>query len=420
MTLGLAGREQGWAAAREADAAFLAKEGAFWKNMLKQQVMPFWLEHALDPRGGINTCIKEDGSILNRDKWLWSQWRALWVFSRIYNSLDPDPIWLDRAKQIYDFVVDHGWMEKEQGWALCLGYDGKIKRGYESIYVDGFALYGLSELLKADPQLYEARLWLKRTLEGVLPKLKWPHDRIPHFPYPVAKGASMHGIPMIFSLILWETSEHLPEWGAREAALACSDDVWARFYQPDLGLILERVGHDGHKLPAPLGTAVVPGHAVESLWFQLHIMERSGDRERFPLALESILRHIEFGWDADHGGILLARNLHGADSVGWDYADYKLWWPHTEALYATFLGYFLTGDLRFREWYLKIKDYALNIFARDSTREWVQKTDRRGVVIEDTVALPVKDPFHLPRSLIMMVERAGSPGSDPDTAGSLP
>ena len=57
----------------------------FLKGHLLENIVPFWTNHAVDPLGGINTCIRDDGSIVSRDKWLWSQWRAVWVFSKLYN-----------------------------------------------------------------------------------------------------------------------------------------------------------------------------------------------------------------------------------------------------------------------------------------------------------------------------------------------
>jgi N-acylglucosamine 2-epimerase len=38
------------------------------------------------------------------------------------------------------------------------------------------------------------------------------------------------------------------------------------------------------------------------------------------------------------------------------------------------------------------------------TGEWRQRLDRRGDPISTVVALPVKDPFHLPRAAILAVQ----------------
>src|SRR5687768_9559384 len=74
---------------------------------LFEHVLPFWQRQAIDGAGGIFTCLDDRGAVLSTDKWLWSQWRAVWVFSRIYNRLDRDARWLRLARHISDFCLRH-------------------------------------------------------------------------------------------------------------------------------------------------------------------------------------------------------------------------------------------------------------------------------------------------------------------------
>jgi len=75
----------------------------FLRGHLLNSVVPFWTRHAVDPAGGINSCIRDDGTIVSRDKWLWSQWRAVWVFSKLYNRMEPRQDLLDIARGICDW-----------------------------------------------------------------------------------------------------------------------------------------------------------------------------------------------------------------------------------------------------------------------------------------------------------------------------
>ena len=126
------------------------RELADWiRRHLFEHLMPFWEQHAMDPHGGILTCIADDGSVLSTDKWLWSQWRAVWIFARLYNTMDRDVKWLGHARHVAEFCLKHGWLEAEQGWALLLAQDGGILKRHESIYTDGFAVYALAELFRA-------------------------------------------------------------------------------------------------------------------------------------------------------------------------------------------------------------------------------------------------------------------------------
>ncbi len=381
-----------------------AGQAAFLRDHLLKEILPFWLRHAMDPDdGGINTCIADDGSLLNREKWLWSQWRAVWVFSRLHRQLPEAGDWLATARSIFH-CARRGWLEAEDGWALLLGPDGSVLRGCESLYVDGFALYGLTEYLAAtgDP---EAEALARATAEAVLRKLKLPHDQIPHFPYPVPPGARVHGLPMMFSLIFWELGLQLGEEPYRRAALDMAEEIFSRFYDPERDLVLERISADGSPYPPPLGTAVIPGHVIEDMWFQIHIARDREDWERVRLATRLIRRHLERGWDTEAGGgILLAVDADGGEEIGWKFADSKLWWPHTEALYALLLAHEHSGEPWCLEWYDRVADYSFEHFPVEEHGEWRQKLDRHGKPFAETVALPVKDPFHLPRALLLCIE----------------
>ncbi len=97
-----------------------------YRKTLLDDVVPFWMRHAIDANGGINTCIADDGRLHSRDRWNWSQWRAVYIFSKLYNCIEQRPEWLETAKGIYDFVTAHGPLE-DGHWPLLLDGDGQLK-----------------------------------------------------------------------------------------------------------------------------------------------------------------------------------------------------------------------------------------------------------------------------------------------------
>ena len=61
---------------------------SFLLGHLTEEVIPFWIRHSVDwQNGGMWTCLADDGSILNRDKYIWSNARALWTFSALANRI---------------------------------------------------------------------------------------------------------------------------------------------------------------------------------------------------------------------------------------------------------------------------------------------------------------------------------------------
>ena len=149
---------------------------------------------------------------------------------------------------------------------------------------------------------------------------------------------------------------------------------------------------------------MVPGHVIEDMWFQMKIAHDIGDTVRIAQAVALIKRHMELGWDEEYGGLLLAVDADAGEEVGWGFADTKLWWPQTEAMAGLLMAHVYTGDKDCLEWYRRVHEYAFTHYPVPDHGEWVQKLGRDGSPITDTVALPVKDPFHLPRSLIICAD----------------
>ena len=384
---------------------------SFYRRVLLEDTIPFWMRHAVDPGGGLNTCIRDDGTVVSRDKWLWSQWRAVWVFSKLSAHVERRHEWLDLARHICRFAARSGWDEEAGAWNLRLTGDGQVIDGPKSIYTDGFAIYGLTELARAAAEAGleqaardEPIQLARKTADSVLRRLEARPDQIPAWPYPTPAGAKAHGIPMIFSLVFWELGQLTGEQRYLSAAAVMSDEVFLHLWRPDRDLLLERIALDNSEYPGPEGTTVVPGHVIEDMWFQMHIARHRGDRDVIGRACEITRRHLEIGWDEEFGGLFLAVDADGREDIAWDYADAKLWWPHTEALVATLLAHEHTGQDWALDWHERIRQYCLAHYPVADHGEWRQRLTRDGQPLTDVVALPVKDPFHLPRALIYCVE----------------
>jgi N-acylglucosamine 2-epimerase len=140
------------------------------------------------------------------------------------------------------------------------------------------------------------------------------------------------------------------------------------------------------------------------MWFQIHIARDRGDEATIDRCVRLIKRHMEHGWDSEFGGLLLAVDADGNDEIGWNFPDTKIWWPQVEAMYALLLAHKLRGESWGLSWYWKVHEIAFRHYPNWEHGEWTQKMDREFRPITDVVALPVKDPFHLPRVLIHAVE----------------
>lgn len=139
------------------------------------------------------------------------------------------------------------------------------------------------------------------------------------------------------------------------------------------------------------------------MWFILDWARRVNDTQAIARAVEAIRWHLELGWDSEFGGLLLATDLEGNPPF-FPNADKKVWWPHTEALYALLLAHHLTGEPWCLEWYQRIHDYSFRHFSMPVDPRVAATARPPGRPIEELIALPVKDPFHLPRAVIFILD----------------
>ena len=142
----------------------------------------------------------------------------------------------------------------------------------------------------------------------------------------------------------------------------------------------------------------------------------AGDAAHMKKTAALLSKTLSLGWDGEYGGIRLFADMDGSAPHG-EIPDAsepmvkkvkednmsKLWWPHSEALYSTML---FSDDEGMLTWYRKVKDYTFSTFPnRENDRgEWIQIRDRAGHPENRIVALPVKDPFHIMRNLILILE----------------
>jgi N-acylglucosamine 2-epimerase len=374
---------------------------ALYENHLRQDVIPFWLKYGIDRKnGGIWNFLTDTGQILCEDKVLWSQARALWTFSALYNYLDRDLAWLEYADKTAKFLLAHG-RDDSGAWLFRVTRDGKPVERAQSVYVDAFAIYGLTEYFRAtgDHDALQAALETYRRTSPML----HDHSSLPTRPHSIPSGLQSHGPSMIFALVYHELGVVTGNKELLARALELAEIVMTQHLKPERRLLYEFVLPGGALAPGDAGQTFIPGHAVESMWFMERIYNYHLRRERVGLAIDAIRWHLEQGWDEECGGIFLARHAKGGTPV-WHSPDSKVWWPVTESLYALLRSFEVSSEPWCLEWYEKIHDYAFTRYPNKQYGEWFQNLDREGRPIPVVVAgLAVKDPFHLPRALIYSI-----------------
>ncbi|MEV4892852.1 AGE family epimerase/isomerase [Nonomuraea sp. NPDC055795] len=182
-------------------------------------------------------------------------------------------------------------------------------------------------------------------------------------------------------------------------------------HREETGLFAEVLVGDPGQRDTVLARHRNPGHALEGAWMMLEAGELLGDHRADGQVLDSISKLCATGWDVERGGLLRYTDVTGRRGGG-PYEELivrtwttKLWWVHTEAAYSTRLAAVKYGDKSAERWFREVWGYTLDTFpGRDDGAEWVQIRDRDGRPLDEVVALPVKDPYHIARNLMQIVE----------------
>ena len=397
----------------------------WYHRHLIDDVLAWWTEHGPDPdHGGVLTCWDNAGTrLVSTDKYTWSQGRWAWLTARLAMAgergvLDVDADWYTRESEgTARFLRDHA-MLPDRRTAYVTTRAGEpfepVAGGglHTSVFADLFVALGFAGLAQLRPE----EDWGGQSLEilrrsaAAIASGDYQSE-----PYPVARGHLSFGLPMILIGVGEQVYRATGSSEAADVVRTAAAKIEDHFLTGSD--ITEMPRTDGNDDGSLLVRHRTPGHVLECVWFLHHARDLlDGRLLASTAALVPIADHsLEIGWDSEHGGLFRYTDAFGGEPTGsrsedpyealvvstW---DTKLWWPHAEALYTTALLAHTTDDPGMRVWEERVREYTLRTFPDGLGREWTQNRDRTGAPIDKTVALPVKDPFHVARALLMLAE----------------
>ncbi len=408
----------------------------FYQNELKQNILPFWMERCADRQyGGYLNCFTNDGKqLVSHDKYTWSQGRFVWLFARLAATDAPVFSSKERAEFLglarlgVDFLMRYCLIGKDDWRCVFLmerdGSPKEVTPGAPldmSVFADCFVVSGLGMYAYASGDETAYR-FAKRLYDSVVDRVK--RREFHTLPYPLSCQYRSHGIPMILS----NTSRELYRAAEKLEPADCSSllkdlegyatDILDHFVDEN-EVLHEVILADNRFFQKILGRHINPGHTLEDAWFLLDAADLCQKPQWNERIYKIALRALENGWDKQYGGLIHLGDLSGGKPDGdWsgvenepmtrqlaNWSD-KLWWVHSEALYSTLRCGFFSGGTSFFDWYNRIFTYTFQTFPNPDRelREWIHIRTRDGKPEEKVVALPVKDPYHIARTFILILE----------------
>lgn len=374
-----------------------------YEKELIDSVIPFWEDHCVDKEfGGYFTSLDRDGSVYDTEKYMWMQWRIVYMFATFYASSYRQERWLDIAKQGFDFLTEHG-KSADGTYYFALNRQGEPTMAPSNIFSDCFAAMGAAALYKATGDArYKAEA--DSAMHNYIRRMDNPKGRWEKAQPAKAKRLS-HGHFMILANLCSVMKDCL---GTDEYEADCRravGTVLEKFWSDEHQVLFENVNPDGtFDLTSCEGRFINPGHGLESMWFVMNYAERIGDQAMIRKAADIVKALLSFGKDKEYGGIYYFMDVLNKPHLELQW-DMKLWWPHNEAILATLFAYRLTGETYYLDQFKEIDQWAWAHFKDPGYPEWFAYLNRRGEPTHMLKGGKWKTMFHLPRCLFVALDQ---------------
>jgi len=368
-----------------------------YRTALLDDVIPFWERHSPDREcGGYFTCLERDGSVYDTDKFVWLQGRETWTFSKLYNSLEPRPAWLEMARLGAYFLRDHCHDENGDFYFALDRRGAPLVQPY-NIFSDCFAVMAFAQYGRAGGEAWATELAV-RTFERILARWENPKGKYNKL-IPGARPMQSMVLPMITVNLAMELSSAVADYPVERVVRENLRHIMTTFVDRERKLVFEHVAPDGSHLDTFDGRLLNPGHAIECMWFVMAAAEQYGETDLIPLAADAMEDQLAFGWDEKYGGIFYFMDALGKPPQQLEW-DQKLFWVHIEALIGLLLGWKLTKRKSLARWYDRVHEYTWTRFPDPEYGEWFGYLNRYGEVYLPLKGGKWKGCFHIPRGLL--------------------
>lgn len=372
-----------------------------YENELLKDNIPFWEKYSIDHQyGGFLSCLEQDGTCYDTRKFMWMQWREVYMFAALYNSIFREERFLKYAVDGFDFLMEHA-RKPDGSYHYILNRQGLADADGEAgaeIFSASFAAIAGAELFRAageqrfaDEALSACRIFRNHTGSA---------DAPPPPEFPGRKHFNQLAYPMILLNVLQIMQNSLGNDTVSDQDVRNCIDRIRSFYNPEYGLIFERRLADGtFDLDTQDGRFNNPGHALEGLSFIFEYCRTHDDAELLNWALKTAENEFAFGWDEIGGGIRYFRDIMDKP-VSKNEFMLKAWWPQCESATAMMRAFELSGNGTFLDKLEQIEAFALAHLKDPVFPEWFAYAATDGRQHHTYKGSRWKTFFHVPRYLL--------------------
>lgn len=375
-----------------------------YRAMLVDNILPFWIEHGADPvNGGLYTALDRDGALLDSDKSVWFQGRALWTYATAFRTVEARAEYRALCDSLLSFIEHHCFDPSDGRMYFRVSSEGEpVVKRIRYVFSETFAILGYAAYSRA----FGKKEYAHKAYELLIQVESWladPDILKAKFETP----SRSFGLPMILLNTVSELRSALAE---REAELTeridrYIDEIERYFVRTEYEAVVEQCNLDGSlALDHFEGRQLNPGHALEGAWFLLaEAIYRNNDARLITLGTTMIDWMFKRGWDTEYGGIIYFRDILGKSQVEY-WHDMKFWWPQCEAAIANLMAYTLTGHKKYADQFTQVDSYIKAHFLDPEHGEWYGYLHRDNRISTTLKGNMYKGPFHIPRMYLICLD----------------
>jgi cellobiose epimerase len=387
-----------------------------FKNRVQKEldgdIVPFWSQRAIDPKGGFIGRMNNDGVIDEKGpKGLILNTRILWTFSTLY-CFEKKQEHLTLAKRAYDYVMEYFWDKQYGGMYWLLDWSGKAVESQKQVYGQGFGIYSLSEYYRASGD--KEALAKAMELFGLLDKYVWDKQYKGYFEKydrdwtrantqqltsgdmaaPKSMNTSLHMLEGIANLYDVNKDELV---GRRVGEML---DIFADFILHPYGTYCQLFFDEKWY---PKSQTISFGHDIETAWLAQRDAEILGKPKTIAKLKRMALKLTDFSYKNsldNYKSMFYEAEPNGVSKSNKD------WWVQAEAVVGYLNAYQLTGDQKYFDVAQNIWQFIEDYIVDKKGGEWFWAVDAKGNVDKTKPKVSEwKCPYHNSRACIEIIQR---------------
>ncbi len=385
---------------------------------LRENILPFWLEYAVDwDNGGFyGEVTSQRTPVRDAPKSVVLNARILWTYAAAYRRFQ-EPRYLEATQRAYDYLYQYAWDHQYGGFYWMLDHRGNPFLDRKHSAAQAYALYGLAEYYRATEE--PPALQLAQQLFQLLKLNSYDTRRQGYL-----EGCDRRWQPLMDARLSadepargksMDTTLHLME------AYTCLLRVWPSAQLQTrlrelVSLMLDKVFDPAgrHLQPffeldwRPIPAHISYGHDLEASWLLTEAVALCNDTALLARAQEVAVALAQAvyaeGLDSD-GAVVLAGGPQGVTRYE------KYWWPQAEGVVGFFNAYQLSGAAHFRDAALRCWEFIAAKLIDREYGEWHRIIERDGTPRPGLNKVgPWECPYHNARACLEIIARVEARG----------